>query len=219
MPVKDKNQIKFFIPNSVGDAKIYIFATNRATLSRQTHLAVALKVKFKVLIDSTGKKISFDADYQVYSAFVYYHSYVVYAEPIEGKGIKDLKKIGDKIVLEHSFSEYPIPGELAAKGFVKKTGEETMQFKGLSVVDDVPCAMLGFDQGECYLTMYIKPLPLMKVKIAGGSHFQGDIYLDLKSYWVKQLTMTLSEMTHSEYVRPAGQQSGPTNASVDKGCE
>lgn len=34
MPVKDKNQIKFFIPNSVGDAKIYIFATNRATLSR-----------------------------------------------------------------------------------------------------------------------------------------------------------------------------------------
>lgn len=45
------------------------------------------------------------------------------------------------------------------------------------------------------MTMYIKPLPLMKVKIAGGSHFQGDIYLDLKSYWVKQLTMTLSEMT------------------------
>lgn len=151
--------------------------------------------KFKVLIDSTGKKLSFDAAYQVYSAFVYYHSYVAYAEPIEGKGIQDLKKIGDKIVLEHSFSEDPIPGELAAKGSVYKTGEETMEFKGLSVVDDVPCAMLGVDWGECYLTMYIKPMPLMKVKIAGGSHCQFDIYLDLKSYWVKQLTMTLSEMT------------------------
>ena len=104
--------------------------------------------KFKVLIDSTGKKLSFDAAYQVYSAFVYYHSFVAYAEPIEGKGIQDLKKIGDKIVLEHSFSEDPIPGELAAKGSVYKTGEETMEFKGLSVVDDVPCAMLGFDWGR-----------------------------------------------------------------------
>ena len=151
--------------------------------------------KFKVLIDSTGKKLSFDTAYQVYSAFMYYHSYVAFAEPIEGKGIQDLKKIGDKIVLEHSFSEDPIPGELAIKGSVYKSGEETMEFKGLSVVDDVPCAMLGVDWGECYLTMYIKPMPLMKVKIAGGSHCQFDIYLDLKSYWVKQLTMTLSEMT------------------------
>lgn len=151
--------------------------------------------KFKVLINTTGKKLSFDTAYQVYSAFVYYHSYIAFAEPIEGKGIQDLKKIGDKIVLEHSFSEDPIPGELAAKGSVYKSGEETMEFKGLSVVDDVPCAMLGVDWGECYLTMYIMPMPLMKVKIAGGSHCQFDIYLDLKSYWVKQLTMTLSEMT------------------------
>ena len=151
--------------------------------------------KFKGLIGSTGKKLSFDAAYQVYSAFVYYHSYVAYAELIEGKGIQDLKKIGDKIVLEHSFSEDPIPGELAVKGSVYKSGEETMEFKGLSVVDDIPCAMIGLDWGECYLTMYIKPMPLIKLKIAGGSHCQGDIYLDLKSYWVKQLTMTLAEMT------------------------
>ncbi|MFC1693015.1 hypothetical protein ACFL1R_05885 [Candidatus Latescibacterota bacterium] len=69
-----------------------------------------------------------------------------------------------------------------------------MEFKGLSVVDGLPCSMRGFDWGECYLTMYIKPMPLMKVKVAGGSHCQGDIYLNMKSYRVKQLTMTLSEM-------------------------
>ncbi|MBW1868372.1 MAG: hypothetical protein JRI73_03560, partial [Deltaproteobacteria bacterium] len=85
------------------------------------------EAKFKVLIDSTGKKLSFDAAYQVYSAFVYYHSYVAFAELIEGKGVQDLKRIGDKIVLEHSFSEDPIPGELATEGSVYRTGEETME--------------------------------------------------------------------------------------------
>ena len=146
--------------------------------------------KFKDLIDSNGKKLSFDTAYQVYSAFVYYHSFVAFAE----NGIQNLKKIGDRVVLDHSFSEDPIPGKLAAKGSVFKTGEEIMEFRGLSIVDGVPCSMIGFDWGECYLTMYIKPMPFLKVKVAGGSHCQGDIYLDMKSYWVKQLKMTLSEM-------------------------
>jgi hypothetical protein len=43
--------------------------------------------------------------------------------------------------------------------------------------------------------MFIKPMPLMKLKVAGGSHCQGDIYLNLESYWVQKLTMTLAEMT------------------------
>jgi hypothetical protein len=194
--VKSKDGHEVTIPSLAGwSYEINKQLLDDRALDEHGQLYAIPEEKFKVLIDNTDKKLSFDAAYQVYSAFVYYHSYTPFAEPMEGKGIENLKKIGDKIVLDHSFSEEPIPGEIAAEGSIYKSGEETLEFKGLSVVDDVPCAIIEGDWGECYLTMYIKPMPLMKLKIAGGSHCQFDIYLDLKSFWVKQLTMTLAEMT------------------------
>jgi hypothetical protein len=151
--------------------------------------------RFKDLVDGTGAKLSFDVGYQVYSTFQYYHTYTQFAEPLQdGNGIQDLKMIGDKIVLEVSFAEEPIPGEIAEKGSVFKMGESTLEFKGLSMVDDATCAMVGFDWGECSWTMIIKPMPLMKVKVKGGSLCQGIIYLDLESHWVKKLEVTLAEM-------------------------
>ena len=70
---------------------------------------------------------------------------IPFAKPKKGKGIQDLKKIGDKIILEHSFTEGPIPGELTDKWFVCKSDEDSTEFNGFSVVGDVSCAILEID--------------------------------------------------------------------------
>jgi hypothetical protein len=37
--------------------------------------------------------------------------------------------------------------------------------------------------------MTVKPMPDMEVRTVGGSHYKGDIYIDLATNWVKKLTM------------------------------
>ena len=151
--------------------------------------------RFKDLVDENGAKLSSEAGYQIYSTFQYYHSYTQYAEPSKtGKGIQDLKMIGDRVILAESFVESPIPGELAEDGSVFKPGESILEFKGFSIVDDEICAIVGFDWGECNWTMFMKYGLLGKLKVAGGSLCQGDIYLDLETFWVRKLETTLSEM-------------------------
>ncbi|UCD38756.1 MAG: hypothetical protein JSW54_04555 [Fidelibacterota bacterium] len=170
-------------------------ALDEDMLDEQGQLYGIPESRFMDLVDETGAKLSFDLGYQVYSTFQYFHSYTQFAEPIQDSyGIQDLKMIGDKIVLESSFDEEPIPGELAEEGSVFRMGESTLEFKGLSMVDDATCAMVGIDWGECSWTMFIKPMPLMKVKVLGGTLCQGIIYMDLETYWVKKLEVTLAEM-------------------------
>ena len=151
---------------------------------------------FEGLIDHTGAKLSFEVGYQVYSAFFYYHGFTDYAEPTaQGKGVQDLKKLGDKIVHEAAFVESPIPGTLAKEGSSWKNGEVTLEFKGLTVLDDRPCAILGFDSGDCPWVMPMTYMPVMNLKTIGNSNYRGDIYLDLESKWVRKLEMILSEIT------------------------
>ena len=52
--------------------------------------------------------------------------------------------------------------------------------------------------------MFIEPVPNMKVTTVGGSHYQGDIYIDLQSKWVRRVTM-------SEWVVSETQLPGPPN--------
>ena len=152
--------------------------------------------KFEGLTDHTGEYLLFDVGYQVYSAFFYYHSFVDYAKPTsEGKGIQDLKRIGDKIIHERAFTEAPLPGKLAKEGSIWKYGEITLAFKGLGVIDGQPCAILGFDSGLCTWNMPMAYMPIMNLKTTGVSNYHGDIYMDLNSYWVRKVEMVLSEIT------------------------
>jgi len=166
-----------------------------AMLDQRGQLYGIPESQFKDLVDEKGVKISSEAGYQIYSTFQYYHSYTQYVEtPKAGKGIQDLKMIGDRVVLAESFVESPIPGELAENGSVFRPGESILEFKGLSIIDDAICAIIGFDWGECNWTMFMKYGLLGKLKVAGGSLCQGDIYLDLDTFWVRKLEVTLSEM-------------------------
>jgi len=170
---------------------------NEIDLDEQGQLFGIPHAKFEGLTDNTGASLPPEVGYQVYSTFLYFHSYcnLVRAEPTrKGKGIQDLKRIGDRIVLESL--EMPMAwGTWVEKGSTFKQGEMALEFKGLSVVDEAPCAIVGFDSGECSFTMIIKPMPNIEVKTVGGSHYRGDIYLDLASKWVKKVTKILVDIT------------------------
>ena len=170
---------------------------NEVSLDGQGQLFGIPNARFKALTDSTGAPIPPEVGYQVYSMFIYYHSYCTgLAEPVDqGKGIQDLKKIGDKVILEPSGIETPIPGGMGEEGSTFKHGIQMLEFKGVSIVDNVPCAIIGFDSGEGSFTMIMKPMPNIEVITVGGSHYHGDLYIDLTSKWVKKVTKTLTDMT------------------------
>jgi hypothetical protein len=84
---------------------------------------------------------------------------------------------------------------MGEKGSVFKHGELSLEFKGVSVVDNAPCAIIGFDSGEGSFKMIMKPMPNMEVITVGGSHYQGELYIDLSSMWVKKVTKLLTDIT------------------------
>jgi len=151
---------------------------------------------FENLEDDTGVKLPFEVGYQVYSAFYYYHSYTDFAEPTsQGIGIQELKRIGDRVIVEGSFADTPLPGKLAKDSAFWKNGEISLAFIGLSTVDGKSCAILGLDSGVCQWSMPMTYMPIMKLKTVGVSNYQADIYLDLESKWVRKLEMVLFEKT------------------------
>jgi len=91
--------------------------------------------------------------------------------------------------------ETPIPGGMGEEGSTFKHGNETLEFKGLSVIDDTPCAIVGFDSGEGSFTMIMKPMPNIEVKTVGRTHYHGDMYLDLESKWVNKVTNIIVDIT------------------------
>jgi hypothetical protein len=151
---------------------------------------------FEDLEDDSGAKLPFEIGYQVYSAFYYYHSYTDYAERTSrGNGIQDLKRIGDRVVVEGSFAESPLPGKLAKDSAFWRNGEITLAFIGLSVIDGATCAVLALDSGTCHWSMPMTYMPIMNLKTVGVSNYQAEIYLDLESRWVRKLDMALFEIT------------------------
>jgi hypothetical protein len=158
--------------------------------------------KFEQLVDENGKALPNENTYHVYNAFIDFHSMSVFAEKTAvGKGVQDLKSIGQKIIHVASFSQPPVNlGSQVAEGSYFKNGEITLALKGLSLVNKKTCAILEYDSGESSFYMVIKPLSNMEVKTKGSSHYQGDIYKDLEGGWIQRAT--LHELVISETVVP-----------------
>ncbi len=155
--------------------------------------------KFENLTDSTGAKLSIEAQYQVYSAFIYFHSW---CNMLAELGAKDLKKIGDKIVNDESASESPINlGAIYLEGSKFKHGIESLEFKGLGIVDGETCAIVGNEERDGGYVMHMKPMPVLKIKVVGGTRFSGDIYIDLASLWVKKVNAIVTDITRAYMFR------------------
>jgi hypothetical protein len=159
--------------------------------------------KFVNLIDDRGQPVPPDKSYHVFNAFVDFFSFcLVFAEPAGGgKDIGTLKNIGQKIIHVSAFSEPPIHlGSGISEESYFKNGEVTLEFKGLGLLKEKPCAIIGYDSGESSFKMIATPAPDMNIITVGSSHYQGDIYKDLLTNWVQKAT--LHEMVVTEVSMP-----------------
>ena len=157
--------------------------------------------KFESLIDNQGKKLDALVGYQVYNQFVQFHAYVdqfATADLEGGKGIQDLKSIGDKIVFDDYSEDLPLAvGLIIKEGSIYKPGMETLEFKGLSFIDGKSCVLLGIDGGEGSYAMVIEAMPNVNMKTVGGTRYFGDIYVDLASMWLKKAEITVVDVTET----------------------
>jgi hypothetical protein len=148
--------------------------------------------KFEKLADANGQPLPADKAYFVYNTFIDFHGFCnAFAQPTEGgRGIQDLKSIGQKIVHAASFTEPPVNlGSHIAKGSTFKNGEVTLELKGLGLVDESACALVAFDSGQSSFQMVMKPMPNLEVRSVGASHYKGDLYVDLATRWVRKVVM------------------------------
>jgi hypothetical protein len=148
--------------------------------------------KFDNLVDGSGIPVPQDIAYLTYNTFIDFHSFCnAFAQrTAAGKGIQDLTRIGQTIVHDAAFSEPPVDlGGNVERGSFFKNGEITLTLKGLSLVDDVPCALVGFDSGESSFKMIMKLAPDTEIQTTGSSHYSGDIYIDLATNWPRRVVM------------------------------
>ena len=128
----------------------------------------------------------------VYNHFIDFHalSDVLSGSEDNKSDINALKRIGQKIVHSAANSSAPVGlGEAMKKGSEFRNGEITLEFKGVSQVDGVPCALLGYDSGDSSYTMYMEAMPGMEMVAGGASHYQGDVYVELDSNWLRKATL------------------------------
>ena len=170
----------------------YMFRKTATGLDEKGQVFGIDHAKFEKLTDANGQPLPADKAYFVYNTFIDFHGFCnTFAEPTTGgKGIQDLKSIGQKIVHAAAFTEPPVNlGGNIAPGSTFKNGEVTLELKGLSLVDGAACALLGFDSGQSSFQMVVKPLPNLEVRAAGASHYKGDIDVDLATRWVRKVVM------------------------------
>jgi hypothetical protein len=155
--------------------------------------------RFQGLKDGKGNALPPEGAYGMYNMFIDFHAFCnQFAEKsMTGNGIQGLKMIGEKIVHESAFSEptLQLSGNISEGSFFKN-GEVTLEFKGLSIVDGVACAIVRFDSGDSSFKFLINPTPDMNIKTVGAAHYWGDLYIELESRWVRKVAM--GEMTVSK---------------------
>lgn len=169
----------------------YLFKGNQTGRDEHGQELGIPHARFEGLTDQNGAALHPQMAYAAYNMFIDFHAFCdVFGRPTQfGQGIQNLKRPGDRIVHSASQSEPSMElGSSMGEGSVFRHGEVTLEFKGLAELDGVPCALVGYDSGDCSFTMFTEAMPGMKVKVDGGSHYWGDIYVELDSRWVRRAT-------------------------------
>ncbi len=148
---------------------------------------------FTALVDSTGTMLPPPLMHPVYNQFIDFHAFCdSFARPAgDAPSIKHLEKVGDTVLHNAAGTKPSLElGDIAGEGSYFQNGQVTLTFKGLTVMDGAPCAIIGYDSGESSLEMYLEAAPGMKLDIVGSSHYFGDIFIDLDTMWVRKADMT-----------------------------
>lgn len=144
--------------------------------------------KFLALKDSAEVPVN---GMMAYNAMTDYHVLCnVYAQPIEGGGIQDLKAIGEKVrhaTAGQITSLVGVPGMKEGSEF--RHGDVALDLIGIGQVDQRNCAIVGFDSGENQNRMLMEPAPNFKIESSGYSRHRGELYIDLETGWVLKATM------------------------------
>jgi len=155
---------------------------------------------FEGLKDDRGNRLAPDICYATYNNFVDFHALSdVFPRPLKYiKGIEQLKSVGDRIVHPGAFTEAPV----SLRGVVRpssvfRNGELALELKGISLVDDRPCALVNYDSGESTLRMAFIQGKGEDMVMEGGSEYTGDLYIDLESGWVRKVTLNESVVTQT----------------------
>jgi hypothetical protein len=147
---------------------------------------------FREMTDSLGTQLPPDVCYAAYNNFVDFHALSdVFPKPMKFvKGVEELKSVGDRIVHPGSFAEAPVSlTGVVRSGSVFRNGELALELKGVSLVDDRPCALVNYDSGESTLRMAFIRGDSEDLMTEGGSEYAGDLYIDLTSGWVRKVTL------------------------------
>ncbi len=153
---------------------------------------------FEQLTDEKGKKLPPENAYHVYNAFIDFHSMSVFCEKTDtGKGAQHLRYIGDSVIHSASYSKPPVNlGKQVLAGSYFQNGKIIISFKGLSKINNLPCAIIEYDSGESSFFMNMKTDANMEIKTKGTSHYWGDIYKSLDNGWIQ--LANLKELVVSE---------------------
>jgi hypothetical protein len=156
---------------------------------------------FDSLTNDAGNKLSPNICYAIYNNLIDFHALNdVFSRPMKfSEGIQELKNAGDRAVHASAFTEAPISlGTTIKSGSVFRNGEVTLELKGLSVVDEAACVLVGYDSGESTLRMTIALGKDQDVMTEGGSEYKGGIYIDLETGWVRKATLDEFVVTQNE---------------------
>ncbi len=183
----------------------YAFKTTETGFDENGYVFGIDHARFQHLTDDSGTPLGPDKSYLMYNSFIDFHAFCDhFATPVVvGQGIQHLTRIGQRIVHASAHSKAPVNlGGNIKKGSFFKNGEITLTLKGLSIIDDSPCAIVGFDSGESSFHMLMEPTPGLEVKSVGASHYFGDIYVDLRSKWPRKVDMGESVISQTNVPMP-----------------
>jgi len=170
----------------------YVFPVDTPGLDERGQVFGIPHEKFMNLTTSRGGEIAGAGGYPIYNSFIDFHAFCdVLARPTAGGGgIQDLRTIGHEIVHASAFTAPPLNlGSGIKKGSVFRNGEVKLTLKGISIVDEAACAVVGYDSGENTLRMIV-PMGIDRdIEIVGGSEYLGDIYIDLATRWVRKVRL------------------------------
>lgn len=162
---------------------------------------------FVNLVDADDAPLDPNLGYRVYNTFVDFYAFTnVFGESRPGddsKDISDLTAIGDVIEHYSAYSEPPVNlGDGVKEGSHFRNGRATLEWLGMSRIGSQDCALVRFDSGESGFVMYMEPMPDMDMTVKGGSHYWGDLFINVDDYWVEKVTvkeLVLSKMTFGEH--------------------
>lgn len=161
---------------------------------------------FNALKYENGNNLPPEMSYLVYNTFVDFYAFNnVFAEnaPDEpNRSIGALRTPGQTIEHYSAGSKVPVNmGDAVKEGSYFQNGKATLTLKGRSEIKGRDSALVGFDSGDSSFMMLMEPMPGMTLRVKGGSHYFGDLYIDATSLWLQKATfieLVLTEMRFAD---------------------